>query len=235
MAKGKLKLPALWLIGLAALAGAAAGGLAVYVTGGADGNRAPAALARDETAQEASAGGDDARCAAKADAAKRIGAAATGDVAAMTRADPPRDLADLAFTGPDGDSLTLADFSGKTVLMNLWATWCAPCREEMPHLDRLQAEMGSDDFQVVAVNVDSGDAKKPRKFLDEIGVEALPLYREGSLTLFNTVKERGLALGLPVTMLIDGDGCLLANMNGPADWAGEDAREFVRAAAAPEG
>ena len=92
---------------------------------------------------------------------------------------------------------------GKTVLLNLWATWCAPCRDEMPALDALQKEMGGDDFEVVAVNVDTGDDTKPRKFLAETGVAALAYYRDNTLGLFNELKQRGLALGLPVTLLID--------------------------------
>src|SRR5690606_25063421 len=212
MSNGKLKFPALRLIALAAVAGALVGGIAVYVMGGPDGNRGAAGPTGTEVASA-----DIAQCQTKAERAERIGAAATGAVAAMMAADPPQLLTGLAFTGPEGERLTLADFAGRTVLMNLWATWCAPCREEMPALDRLQAEMGSDDFQVVAVNVDTGDDVKPRKFMQEIGAKSLPLYRDDTLALFNELKKRGLALGLPVTLLVDAEGCLLANMNGPAD------------------
>lgn len=224
MSNGKLKLPARRLIVLAVVAGAFAGGIAVYVMGGADGNRAPAGASGSAAVAEA----DKARCEARADKAGKVGAAATGAVAAMMAADPPQSVAGLAFTGPGGEKLTLADFAGKTVLMNLWATWCVPCREEMPALDRLQAEMGSDRFQVVAVNVDTGDEARPKKFMREIGADSLPLYRDSTLALFNEAKKRGLALGLPVTLLIDPDGCLLANMNGPADWASADARAFLQ-------
>jgi len=103
----------------------------------------------------------------------------------------------------------------------------------MPALDTLQKEMGSDEFEVVAVNVDTGDDTKPKKFLAETGVTNLGYYRENTLSLFNELKKRGLALGLPVTLLVDRDGCLIANMNGPAEWASEDARALVRAAIAP--
>ena len=138
----------------------------------------------------------------------------------------------LAFNGPDGKPMTLADHAGKTVLLNLWATWCAPCRAEMPALDALQKDMGSDAFQVIAVNVDTGDDAKPKKFLQEIGVEKLGFYRDSTMALFNDLKKRGLALGLPVPMLIDGQGCLVAHMNGPAEWASQDARKLVEAALA---
>ena len=120
------------LIALAAVLGLAAGGFAVYVKGDLSGNNAVASSAVNEAA--------DSRCAAKAGAAKALGAAATGDVAAMLAADPPRNLSRLAFDGPDGERLSVADFSGKTLILNLWATWCAPCRAEMPALDALQAK-----------------------------------------------------------------------------------------------
>ena len=124
----------------------------------------------------------------------------------------------------------LSNTGGKTVLLNLWATWCFPCREEMPALDALQKEAGSDTFEVIAVNVDTGDDVKPKKFLVETGIDTLGYYRDNTLGLFNDLKKRGLALGLPVTLLIDSEGCLLAHMNGPADWAGEDARRLIAAA-----
>ena len=92
--------------------------------------------------------------------------------------------------------------------------------------------MGSDTFEVVAVNVDTGDDTKPKKFLEEIGVEKLGYYSDHTLALFNDLKKRGLALGLPVTMLIDGEGCLIAHMNGPAEWSGGDAKRLVQAALA---
>ena len=88
--------------------------------------------------------------------------------------------------------MTLADRSGRTLLVNLWATWCAPCRAEMPALDALQAAKGGSDFEVVAVNVDTGDDVKPKKFLADTGVERLAYYRDASMGAFNMLKERGL-------------------------------------------
>ncbi|TKB81524.1 MAG: TlpA family protein disulfide reductase, partial [Mesorhizobium sp.] len=88
-------------------------------------------------------------------------------------------------------------------------------------------------FQVVAVNVDAGDDAKPKKFLEDTGVKSLGYYRDATMALFNDVKTRGLALGLPVTMLIDGQGCLIAHMNGPAEWSGPDAKRLVEAALQP--
>ncbi len=233
MADGKKLFPTPRLIVTALLAGALAGAIAVYVRHGGSGNTPGSEVAVGESQ-------DDAACAAKADRAKAVAAAATGEVAALSPADQPQSLKRLAFKGPDGKPMTLADITGKsgpgksgpgkTVLLNLWATWCAPCREEMPALDALQKEMGGDTFEVVAVNVDTGDDAKPKKFLEETGVAALGYYRDATMGVFNDLKTRGLALGLPATMLIDGEGCLIAHMNGPAEWASPDAKRLVEAA-----
>jgi thiol-disulfide isomerase/thioredoxin len=220
MANGKLKLPANRLIALAAVAGVVAGGVAVYVRGGHSGNN-PGVIAGE-------AGTDG--CAATAEAAKLIAANATGDVAAMLAADPPQSLQSLRFNDPEGKAITLADRQGKTLLVNLWATWCAPCRAEMPALDALQQAKGGAGFEVVAINVDTGDDTKPKKFLAETGVKSLAYYRDASMGAFNLLKERGLALGLPLSLLVDPQGCLVAAMNGPANWAGADAAKLVDAA-----
>ena len=220
MADGNRFFPAPRLILTALVAGALAGAVAVYVSESRSGNNAEHQVAVGDSK-------DDVACAAKAERAKKVAAQATGQVAALLPADPPQSLKSLAFNGPDGKPMTIADHAGKTVLLNLWATWCAPCRAEMPALDALQKEKGSDRFEVIAVNVDTGDDAKPKKFLGEIGVQTLGFYRDPTIALFNDVKTRGLALGLPVTMLIDGEGCLIAHMNGPAEWSGPDARRLV--------
>jgi thiol-disulfide isomerase/thioredoxin len=196
-------------------------GLALYVTERPSGNNP------GETASVASA---EDGCAAKSDEAKKLAAAATGSVAAMSAAGAPASLASLSFNGPDGKPLKLADFKGKTVLLNLWATWCAPCRAEMPELDALQKEKGGPAFQVVAVNADTGGDDKPKKFLSEAGATTLAYYSDHTMALFNDLKDRGLALGLPVTLLVDKDGCMLTHMNGPAAWASAEAKSFIEAA-----
>jgi thiol-disulfide isomerase/thioredoxin len=229
--KEKKLFPAWRAVLLAMVAGVLAGAVAVYVTGGFSGNNAasPAggtlAGAAPDQSQNPIAAND--TCPAKADHAKALADSAVGQVAAMLPADPPQSLKELAFHDPAGEPITLAARSGKTVLLNLWATWCAPCRAEMPALDALQKEKGNDRFEVIAVNVDTGDDTKPKKFLEEIKVGALGYYRDNTLDLFNDLKKRGLALGLPVTLLIDGEGCLLAHMNGPAEWASDDAKRFL--------
>ena len=127
----------------------------------------------------------------RATRAKKIAAAATGEVAALLPADPPQSLKSLAFNGPDGKPMTIADHAGKTLLLNLWATWCAPCRAEMPALDALQKEKGSDAFQVVAVNVDTGDDVKPKKFLKDTGVKTLGYYRDASMGAVQHAQGKG--------------------------------------------
>lgn len=224
MSDGRKFLTAPRVILVAALAGALVGAVAVYVTGGLDGNNPPAVADAGAEADRA--------CAQKADKAATLASLAVGDVAAMLRADPPTSLAALAFDDPAGKPTTIAGFAGKTLLVNLWATWCAPCRAEMPALDALQEAMGGDAFEVVAINIDTGDDSKPKAFLSEIGVKTLGYYRDATMGVFNDLKRRSLALGLPVTLLIDAEGCLLASMNGPAEWAGDDARKLIEAALA---
>lgn len=208
---------------LAALAGVIAGIGAVYVMERPSGN-APVSKVYVQS-DEASA-----QCALKADSLKALDAVATGSVAAMRAAEKPISVAHIAFTGPDGKQMTLGDYKGKTLLVNLWATWCAPCREEMPELDHLQAQKGGSDFDVVAINIDTGSDEKPKKFLEEIGVKSLSLNRDASMSSFNELKRKNLAFGLPVTLLVDKDGCQIASMNGPAPWDSPDAIKLIEAA-----
>lgn len=214
---------------LAALAGVIAGIGAVYVmerpSGNASGSNVSAASSVSAQSDEASA-----QCALKADSLKSLDAAATGSVAAMRPAEKPISVAHIAFTGPDGKQMTLGDYKGKTLLVNLWATWCAPCREEMPELDNLQAAKGGSDFDVVAINIDTGSDEKPKKFLEEIGIKSLSLNRDATMSSFNELKRKNLAFGLPVTLLVDKEGCQIASMNGPAPWDSPDAIKLIEAA-----
>ncbi|MBB3948183.1 thiol-disulfide isomerase/thioredoxin [Rhizobium skierniewicense] len=167
-------------------------------------------------------------------AAKRIASLKPflkGQVAAMSAAERPR-VIPLSFKGPDGAAMTEGDLKGKTVLLNLWATWCVPCREEMPALNALEKEKGAGNFEVVTINIDAGEDEKPKAFMSEYGIDSLKLYRDSSMGVFNALKKEGLAFGLPATLLIDDQGCLLGSMNGPAAWDSEDAKalaEFAKA------
>jgi thiol-disulfide isomerase/thioredoxin len=200
------------LVALAVLAGLAAGVAAVYGIGGGGGNR------------------ESASCPGAAAVAARIAPLAKGEVAAVNVQSTPKPLPALAFLRPDGSKATLADYKGRTVLLNLWATWCAPCRHEMPALDALQQALGGADFEVVAVNIDTRNVEKAATFLDEVGVKTLVRYADPTAGIFQDLKKAGKAVGMPTTILIDKDGCELANIAGPAEWAGADAKAMITAA-----
>ncbi|MGI9401644.1 MAG: thiol:disulfide interchange protein TlpA [Rhizobiaceae bacterium] len=161
--------------------------------------------------------------------AKRLEGLNNGQVAAFIIGDEAKPLGELTFKDENGVAGSLEDYRGKTVLLNLWATWCAPCREEMPALDALQQAMGGDEFEVLPISVDLGDDVKPKNFYRETGIKSLPFRHDGTMSVFNDLKKMSLAVGMPVTILVDGEGCALGAMNGPADWASEDAKAMIRA------
>jgi thiol-disulfide isomerase/thioredoxin len=175
------------------------------------------------------AGGDKA-CRPAVELAKKVAPFARGEVAAVNVAKSPLKVPDLAFTDADGKQMSLADFRGRTVLLNLWATWCVPCRKEMPTLDALEAKLGAKDFQVVAVNIDTRDPNKPKTFLKQIGVQKLSYYADPSAKSFQDLKAIGRAFGMPTTLLVDPNGCEIGSIAGPAEWASDDALKLIRAA-----
>ena len=172
----------------------------------------------------------DAACQAAVNAAGRIAPLARGEVAALAVARTPFRVPDLAFKDAAGRDRTLADWRGRTVLLNLWATWCVPCRREMPALDALQAKLGGPDFEVVAVDIDTRDPQKPLAFLKEIGVSRLAYYADSSAKVFTELKTAGKAFGMPTTVIVDRSGCEIGNMAGPAEWASDDGVKLVSAA-----
>jgi thiol-disulfide isomerase/thioredoxin len=172
----------------------------------------------------------DPACRPAAELAKRLAPLARGEVAAVNIAAAPRRLPELAFTDAGGKPRTLADFRGRTVLFNLWATWCVPCRKEMPALDALQAKLGGPIFEVVAVNIDTRNLDKPKAWLDEVGIKRLGYYADPSAKVFQDLKAVGKAIAMPTTLLIDPNGCELAVLAGPAEWASEDAIRLIEAA-----
>ena len=209
----------------AALAGVVAGGAIVYRGVAAQGNEGmaiAAGIVETSTCELESAEFD------------ALEAATTGDVAAMRPMERGLNLAAMPINAPDGSATTLGQASPGLTLLNLWATWCAPCRAEMPGLDELRradatpGTNGEDGFDVIALNVDTPNAD-PAAFLKEIGVD-LPLYTDPTLRTFTNLREVDLAVGLPVTALVDRDGCVLAAMNGPAEWWSEDARRLIEVA-----
>ena len=160
---------------------------------------------------------------------QRLAQLAHGEIAALGVDKNPKRATPVNFSGADGRKLTLDDFRGKALVLNLWATWCVPCRSEMPALDRLQAKAGSPDFEVVAVNVDTARLDRPKAFLDQIGVKSLTRYADPSGDAFENLRLAGKALGLPTSLLIDKDGCELGVVAGPVDWASDDGLKVVEA------
>jgi len=154
---------------------------------------------------------------------------AKGELAALTVAGEPRRPEPFAFERDGGAKVTLADFKGRALLLNLWATWCAPCRAEMPALDRLEAAKGGPGFQVVAVNVDTARLDKRDAFLDGVGVKTLARYADPSGEVFETLRKDGKALGLPVTLIIDKHGCEVGAVEGGVKWDSAQAQALVGA------
>src|SRR3954469_7000425 len=177
--------------------------------------------------------GGDSACAGAVDLARKIGPLAHGEVAALTMATSPLRLPDLAFEDADGKPRKLSDWRGKTVLVNLWATWCVPCRKEMPALDNLQAKLGGSDFEVVAINIDTRDPNKPKAFLKDASLDRLAYFTDVSAKVFQDLKSIGRALGMPTSVLIDGQGCEIATIAGPAEWDSDDALKLISAAMKP--
>jgi thiol-disulfide isomerase/thioredoxin len=174
----------------------------------------------------------DAGCAPAVALAQRLAPLARGEVAAFAVAERPLQLPDLAFRDATGNARHLADWRGRAVLFNLWATWCVPCRKEMPALDALEGRLGGPGFEVVAVNIDTRDPDKPRAWLKEVGVGRLGYYSDPSAKVFQDLKTVGRAPGMPTTLLVDPTGCELGTVAGPAEWASEDGVRLVTAALA---
>jgi thiol-disulfide isomerase/thioredoxin len=147
-----------------------------------------------------------------------------GTMAAFVFKRSPEVLPDVRFEDASASERSLAQWRGKVVLLNLWATWCLPCRKEMPALDRLEKELGSDRFEVVAVSVDRAGLTGARKFLADTQVEQLKLYADPSARLAAELR----AVGLPATLLIDAEGREVGRLLGGAAWDSEDAKRLVR-------
>src|SRR5256884_3573566 len=200
----------------AVLIGAAIGFAVVYGIGGLNRN----------------ASGDPA-CRPAVDLARKLAPLAHGEVAALTMATAPLRLPDLAFEDADGKPRKLSEWRGRTVLVNLWATWCVPCRKEMPALDSLQTKLGGRDFEVVAVNIDTRDPEKPKNFLKDANLTRLDYFSDQKAKVFQDLKTIGRALGMPTSVLVDGAGCEIATIAGPAEWASDDAVKLITAAMKP--
>jgi thiol-disulfide isomerase/thioredoxin len=175
----------------------------------------------------------DATCRPAVELARKIAPLAHGEVAALTMATAPLRLPDLAFDDAGGQPKKLSDWRGRTVLVNLWATWCVPCRKEMPALDELQTKLGGADFEVVAINIDTRDPEKPKNFLKDANLTRLGYFSDPKAKVFQDLKAVGRALGMPTSVLVDGQGCEIATIAGPAEWASDDAVKLIKAAMQP--
>lgn len=202
--------------GLVVLAAALVGFGAVYVTLGRNDNvetTTPASQAPAAVPQKLPAG-------------PGTNQLSKGHMAAFVFKKAPEPLPEFTFMDGSGAERTLKDWQGRVVLLNLWATWCAPCRKEMPALERLQQALGSNKFQVLALSVDRGGAEASKKFLDQINVEALDLFVDPTGRATSQLK----AVGLPTTLLIDAQGREIGRLTGPAEWDSEDAKRLIQAA-----
>ena len=150
----------------------------------------------------------------------------TGQMAAFVFKKTPEAMPEFVFLDASGKQRSLKDWRGKVVLLNLWATWCIPCRKEMPGLERLQKDLGSDKFEVVAVSVDRTGIDGAKKFLDGIKVAGLGVYSDPTVRATSTLK----AIGLPATLLIDREGREVGRLTGPAEWDSAEAKALITAA-----
>ena len=154
--------------------------------------------------------------------------ATASSMAAFIKHPTPKDIAPFSFANGKGVPLDISHWKGKVVLLNLWATWCAPCRKEMPELAQLQKLLGSNDFEVVAISEDLKGAEASAAFLKDSGAENLALYVDPKMTALNALQS----IGLPTTLLIGRDSKEIGRLLGPADWASKDAQDLVKAALA---
>jgi thiol-disulfide isomerase/thioredoxin len=151
---------------------------------------------------------------------------ATGKLAAFVIKAKRTPIADIDFIDETGARRNLSQWRGRVVLLNLWATWCAPCRKEMPDLAKLQKLLGGEDFEVIALSVDRKGAEASAKFLIEAEATALTLYLDQTARSLGPLQ----AIGLPATYLIDRQGNEIGRLLGPADWSSKDALKLILSA-----
>src|SRR6202166_3753835 len=143
----------------------------------------------------------DAACQPAVQTAARLAPLVHGEVAALSLAHTGFLVPDLAFKDSSGRDRTLNDWRGRTVLLNLWATWCVPCRKEMPALDSLQTKLGGPKFEVVAINIDTRDPEKRKNFLKDANLTRIGNFNDPSAHVFEDLKTGGKALGMPTTLM----------------------------------
>ena len=196
--------PAILIVALALIAG----GIGVYLKGEGDGKVETSASPPPQGAVSK--------------------ALATGPLTAFVVKPERKPVPDVTFTSENGAATSLAAWKGRVVLVNLWATWCAPCRKEMPSLAALQSELGSKDFEVVAISADRKGLAASGEFLKEVGATALKLYADPSTDTLVQFQ----AVGLPASILIDRQGREIGRLLGPAEWNSPEAKALITAALA---
>ncbi|MEO5805897.1 TlpA disulfide reductase family protein [Devosia sp.] len=169
-------------------------------------------------------------CAVQPAQAAIIEGAAKGELAALNGTGEGRGYASLVFKDAAGKPMSIADFKGRALLVNFWASWCIPCRQEMPALDALAAKYNSDKFMVLPINLDIGDGglDKARKFLADGKFANLPLYADNSFAAFERLKTEAVSVGLPTSLVLDANGCELAVLQGPAEWNTPDGEAVIK-------
>jgi thiol-disulfide isomerase/thioredoxin len=148
-----------------------------------------------------------------------------GDMRKLTIHSTPQRGSEVPFQSADGAAMTLDAYAGQHVVLNFWATWCAPCRKEMPELAKLQDALGGEAFQVVTVATGRNSDEGMRRFFEEIGVDNLPLHKDPQQAL---ARDMGV-LGLPITVILNPQGQEVARLQGDADWSSDSAMAIVTA------
>jgi thiol-disulfide isomerase/thioredoxin len=144
----------------------------------------------------------------------------------MDRISPPALMPEFTFVDGEGKNRSLEEWKGKVVLVNFWATWCPPCRREMPSLNRLQAKLGGKDFAVVAINLDRSGLETPRNFLATKGFSHLKVYQDKAGRFFSKMRQTS----LPLTLLLDREGRIIVRLSGPVEWDKTEAEAIIHEA-----
>jgi len=162
---------------------------------------------------------------AESRAPENLAALAEGDMKKLVFHSAAKPVPQIAFEDLDGTEASFASYRGKIVLLNFWATWCAPCRKEMPSLDRLNAEMGGEDFAVITLATGRNSPQGMRRFFEAEGIETLPLFKDPG----KAIASQMAVLGLPITVILDREGHEIARLQGDAEWDSPSAKAILTA------